>query len=62
LGFGEAACRDVWGVEKKVHFWGPIFGAGKLPANKLLGIVYAEKKTSEFGLSRPVSGQKTPNF
>jgi hypothetical protein len=24
-------------------------------------IVYAEKKTSEFGLSRPVSGQKTPN-
>ncbi len=28
----------------------------------LLGLVYRQrKKPSEFGLSRPVSGQKTPN-
>jgi hypothetical protein len=29
FGFWEAACTDVWGVEKKVRFLGSIFGAGE---------------------------------
>jgi hypothetical protein len=39
----------------------PRLPPGDPRGEKSLGIVYRQKKKSEFGLSRPVSGQKTLN-